>query len=196
MQNQDLEELLPLYVNNTLSGDQKEHVRREIETNESLRSEMIFLEAINDRVKSELIRSPGELGWRRLKKELLANNSWNVQEPTEQARHGARSWWKGLAVAASLAFVLQSTYVMYEHQKPPQDYRALSTGEYKGAIKVRFIPEVRESEIRRLLLEMNGEIVKGPSAMGLYDIRFDNHETATERLKAEEIVEYAEPAQR
>lgn len=53
-----------------------------------------------------------------------------------------------------------------------------------AAITVAFAPGAAEAEIRALLLELEAEIVAGPSALGLYRITVDDPEAALARLRA------------
>ncbi|HSH42210.1 MAG TPA: hypothetical protein VK973_08825, partial [Arenicellales bacterium] len=62
-----VDELLPWYVNGTLSGDELEKVRGYLSGNEDASRDAAMLQRVREAVKSRQFDSPGELGRRRLK---------------------------------------------------------------------------------------------------------------------------------
>ena len=95
-------------------------------------------------------------------------------------------------MAASVAFVLQSGYLVQSQFVTDEGYRTLSTAELKDSIQVQFKDNAREHQIRRLLIDLGGNIVKGPSAIGIYNIQFLSTSTALKTLEKIDFIEYLE----
>jgi hypothetical protein len=195
MEYEEIIELLPFYLNDKLKTEQKERVRQAVSESQSLQQELIFLQSINDSIKSENVRSPGDWGLMRLKRDILAEESKSGRIGLAKTEHNKQSWWKSVAIAASFAFVVQSGYLIQQHFIQPEDYRLLSTVELENTVKVQFMAEVSESDVRTMLINLHGNIVKGPSAMGIYHISFEDRQSAIASLKVSGLVKYAEATQ-
>ena len=63
-------------------------------------------------------------------------------------------------------------------------------------VRVVFAPTATEAELRRILLEVRGEVVGGPSPLGAYTIAVPGGEPlelVLEHLRADAHVRFAEP---
>lgn len=194
MVNENLTELLPLYLNDQLSASDTEVVRQALEEDDALQQELTFLQSIKDSIKKEDISSPADLGWMKLKRDIAAEQKGAEQIAMSAAESKKPGWWKTAAVAASIALVVQSGFLVQQYATQPEAYQLLSGEELRQALKVKFNAGVSESDIRALLLNLQGNIVKGPSAVGIYHIHFEDKQKAMTRLAASEVVEYAEEA--
>jgi len=196
MEHEKIIALLPPYLNDQLSVVQRDFIRHAVNENQSLQQELIFLQSIKDSIKSENIRPPGDWGWRRLRRDILAEESKPGHIDPAKTEHNKPSWWKGIAIAASIACVVQSGYMIQQDSAQSKSYHMLSTVELENTVKVQFMAGVSESDIRALLINLQGNIVKGPSAVGIYHIRFEDRQSAITSLEISGLVDYAESAQK
>lgn len=164
--------LLPWHANGTLTGEERRLVEAHLDQCPRCRRELAFLQRLREMIKSQAssCEEPGELGLRRLLRDL------DVRE-REVSRPGGFRWRPALAVAASLVIVIQGVLLLNLWQgSGPGDAGMRLAGEAavpvaRGVIvQIRFAPEARESEIRTLLQAVDGRIVDGPGAIGLYRI--------------------------
>ncbi len=195
MEYEKIIELLPLYLNDQLSVEQIKLVRRMVDDSQSLQEELIFLQSIKHSIKSENIKSPGEWGFMRLKHDILAEESRSEHITPSDVEKNKQGWWQKIAIAASFAFVIQSGYIIQKYSIQPERYHTLSAIELKNAVKVKFMAGVSESDIRTLLINLEGNIVKGPSAVGIYYIIFEDRQSAVVSLNTSGLFEYAELTQ-
>ncbi len=186
---EDIQQLLPFYVNGSLEGDEKALVEAALKENPSLQGEVAFLEKLRDEVKAQDgERSPGEFGLKRLQKSMAEDRLKNdpiaraeSKIPKEQNR-----LWKGVAAAACLMLLLQSAVIF---RSDPGDLTAAGgpamTRTAGHIIDVTFAPTAREENIRALLLGVEAVIVDGPSALGVYRLSVPKDpEAALEKLRA------------
>jgi len=177
------EELLPWYVNNTLSGDEREHVEQHLTSCTHCQQQVALLRAIQENIKQPLtMYTPGELGLRRLLRD--------VKKDSRKPRA-----WLPFALAASVAVVAIQTAVLVS-VLIPQEPHIVPLGAHSvsdmAQLQVRFVPSASEAEIRAALNEIDGIIVDGPGALGIYHVRLaavraDQSaliETVVQRLRA------------
>jgi len=162
--NKTIEDLLPYYVNGTLSDEETALIEKELADNQGLQQEIEFLQALRAQVKQqEFNTSPGELGLKRLQRSIAA-------EAKASSTHTASNTiWRMATVAACLMLVIQTVIVNFDTETP---YLAAGgktpTSPQGQIISVTFTPDVTEQAIRQLLLDTNAQIVDGPSAIGIY----------------------------
>ena len=162
------EELLPWYVNQTLSGEEIEQVEHHLETCDQCRTEVAALQQIRDEYKQQLeTQSPGSLGLARLKAEIKRDRR---EQQREVSPRPSFLWWRPMMAAAVLVIVIQS--VLLVKMERPEDAITPLSGRPAAEVvlQVRFNPQATESEIRKVLTAVDGEIVSGPGALGIYRI--------------------------
>ncbi len=159
-----IEELLPFYLNGTLDGDERAEVERALADDESLRFELEFLGAVRDDVKSrDPGQSPGEFGLARLQREI--EREGQVSKPGER-----RNLWRIAAAFAFALFAAQSIWIV-SSTGPDVELAGGNGGTVEGTtLIVGFSESATEAQIRMLLLDLELEIVGGPSALGLYSV--------------------------
>lgn len=174
--NREIEELLPAYVNGTVSEEQQRAIETYLADHPEARSEVEWLQALR-RGMRELPQenAPGELGWQRLRRSL-----------PDQGRSGTSrtaSWWKPAMAAAALIIVVQAA--LLAGLRPKEDgFQPLSGPRATGHIvQVQFQPTATEAQIRELLQRVDGRLVDGPSAIGLYRLRIGSDDTATQTVE-------------
>ncbi len=160
---QNIEELLPFYLNGTLDADERQLVEDALAQDEVLRDELSFLEAIRDDVRSrDTAASPGEFGLARLMRDI-------EREGAQTAPQRSNVWKIAASVAIAL-FAAQSLYVVTQ-SGPDFELAGGGSESLDGTILiVGFSETATEGDIRNLLLDLGLEIVGGPSAIGLYSI--------------------------
>lgn len=187
-------ELMPIYLNGRLGADQMRQVETAIEASDHLKQELAFLQLIETRIKSEHVPSPAAIGWARLKRDIAALESSSQNQAATSSHRSGTFLWKTAAIAASLVLVMESGLLIQQQSQPVDSYRPLSITELKNTVKVKFAADVSETQLRQLLAELQGRIVDGPSALGIYRLRFENPQSALAQLHASTLVEYAEVA--
>lgn len=200
----DLDLLLPWYVNGTLSAEERRQVEAYLERSSHARDEVGLLRALRQQVKDETVEnSPGELGLQRLKREIKQAE----QAPASGDRMAGRtitvaSFWRPLAVAACLAVVVQAgVMVGLGTGTIDPDTVGIASGEagYTAPVmQVTFAPDATEEDIREVLQTAGASIAEGPTALGIYKLRLvDAENTSLEQalttLRASgDVVTYAE----
>jgi len=172
---EDLDLLLPWYVNGTLSAEERRQVETYLERSSHARDEVELLRALRQQVKDEKVEnSPGDLGLQRLKRDIQ-----QAEEPPQSGsdRIAGRvrtvaSFWRPLAVAACLAVVIQAAVMI------GMNAGVISTGGEVGiagksasVLQVTFAPDATEQEIREALQAAGASIADGPTALGIYNLR-------------------------
>jgi anti-sigma factor RsiW len=152
--------LLPWYVNNTLSGDERHEVEAHLAGCERCRDELAWLRAVQGSARAAQGSGAGELGLQRLLRNVRA------QKP-------ARRWWRpALATAAVLVIVLQSAAILQLRHPNPAVLTPLGAAAPAGAVlQVRFRDDAREGQVRALLNDLGATVIGGPGALGVYRIR-------------------------
>ena len=174
MTKQDIEELLPFYVNGTLSESENRRVEELLATHEDLRAEVETLRAIRAEMKANDPQSPGEFGLARLMRDIKSE----AQPPRPD-----RTWIWQVAAAVAIALFVGQNILTFGTSDPGIE---LAGDGGSHIITVGFAPEATEASIRGLLLELDLEITAGPSALGLYELSTlgdDDPATLVERLE-------------
>lgn len=170
--NEDINHLLPFYVNGTLSEEEERTVEKQAEHDGSLKDEIEFLKSLRSDMKAmPEDRSPGEWGLKRLQKaieiEEASVSKIRGQENNVVSAHRFVSW-RNAAIAASLVVVLQSGLTLRDWNS--NDDLVAAGGPSAATISVTFVADATEADIRTLLLDLNLTIVDGPSALGIYHL--------------------------
>lgn len=169
-----IEELLPFYVNGSLSERERAEIEAALAENNDLRKEYEYLKALRAEVKAqgeESDNSPGELGLKRLQKSVAAEKRNNdpIARAESKIPREQSGWWRAVAIAACLMLMIQSGFVWFNRSadltaaQGPMDLMA-----DERVVAVTFTPGATEQDIRDLLLEADARIVAGPSAIGVY----------------------------
>lgn len=164
LDNNNIESLLPFYVNGSLKGDELALVEQELANNQALEQEVVFLQNLRQSLKDqELDSSPGEFGLKRLQKSV-SNASVSEQKPPT-----SKNIWRFAAVAACLMLVIQTVVVNLESESTYTAAGGKTASVAEGyVVSVTFTPNISELALRQLLIENNVAIIDGPSALGVY----------------------------
>jgi len=163
------DELLPWFVNGTLSGEELARVEKHLRECKQCDQEIQFFQQVRREVREQEVPSPGELGLNRFLKQIRPEKTVPIPKPRIHI-----AWWRNpLAVAASLVIVIQFA-LLVSTWTPNQTYTPLSGPKPEGVIlQIKFSATATETQIRQGLRSVNAVIVDGPSALGIYKIRLD-----------------------
>ncbi|MCW5623418.1 MAG: hypothetical protein KIT73_01710 [Burkholderiales bacterium] len=164
--------LLPWFVNGTLDEAGRHTVEAGLEASATLRAERDWLVALRRDVQAETIAAPDDAGLAQLMQRIDGERPANVVSLPVAKR--ARWFAPVLALAASLVLG-QAIVIGVLLGERDEGFRPLSgpTATAGDRIQIRFQPEATEAQIRTLLLDIDGDIVAGPGALGLYTIRVE-----------------------
>ncbi|MCK0171785.1 hypothetical protein MWU53_12010 [Aliiroseovarius sp. S1123] len=159
---QNILELLPFWVNGTLSPEERDMVEAALEQDPTLRQEAEMLALIRATVKEQPeMQSPGELGLARLRR-VIEDNPQTVLDGRSRARRYILSFSSGLAAALALLAVLGN------FRASEDVYELASSSDDAANIVVMFRPDVTQASMSALLQMHDLVIVDGPSAIGLF----------------------------
>ena len=161
------EELLPWYVNNTLSPEQRLDVERHLEECSHCQKEFTLLQHLSRQIRATPISPPGELGLRRLLHQVRQEKEERKQTPLIQAL----GWRPMIAFAAAVIIVVQAGLLMWTPTKPEPITPLSGPTQLGVTLQVTFAPSTTEAEIRESLQAIGGNFISGPSALGVYRIR-------------------------
>ena len=184
----ELEKLLPWYVNGTLQGEEKNAVEAFVEHDEGAQSQVEFLRKIRKTVKQDASGSPGVFGLQRLNS-LISDQSKSKQDQAPQSSVVSSSRWKIAAAVAGFVVMIQAG-LLFNTWDAPQ-YTPLSVDSDTQLLQVIFNENATERDIRSLLQSVGATISSGPGALGIYRLELDlqqneaDIDTLLERLLAE-----------
>ncbi len=170
------EKILPWYVNNTLTDEERRKVEEHLKGCERCRSEVEYLKALRSQVKTTSdVTFYGKLGLKRLLRDIK-------KEAHPPGRFGFPRWQPALAIAASLIIMLQSV-ILYNYWQQSDAITTLSGPVQEGVVlQVSFASDASEAQIRKVLHSVEGSIIDGPSAIGIYRVRLDLPTEKKERI--------------
>lgn len=182
------DEALVGYVRGRLPEAEAARIDRLAAENPTVAAEIALTRGLAADVDTEAERQgPGALGWARIAQAL------DKTEAPVRRRH----WpiWQ-MAAAAVAAVVVWQFAAVPLLPGPEPGYSPVSEGSGAGfEVVVAFAPKATEAEVRALLRAVDGEMVGGPSAVGLWRVGFADaaaRDAALTRLMDEPIVESAQ----
>ncbi len=169
------EELLPWFVNETLSTEERHSVEQHLDTCPQCQQEIELLQKMRTHVKEIHTESPGEFGLNR-----LLSTVRNDRTASEAPQQTSSQWWKtAFAIAASLIIFIQAGLLIdtWYISKPMVP---LSGPQENGIVlQVSFTPTTTEAQIREVITAVHGRFIDGPSSLGIYRIRLDDTENSS-----------------
>lgn len=192
-------ELAPWYVNGSLSAADRSWVDNYLAEHPEARAELAWFQSLQTRIKEAIPEVPATIGLNRAMARVRAD------QPTLAARFGAFVASLSMKPAMSMALaavVLVQGGVIVNMMKSAQDeateMRALRAQavEEGPLVKVNFAPDAKESDIRMLLVSVQGTLAGGPGQLGDYYVRVPagKEAAAAAKLKGMAIVQAVELA--
>ncbi|MEZ5701474.1 MAG: hypothetical protein R3E42_05130 [Burkholderiaceae bacterium] len=162
-----LEEDLPWLVNGTMPLAECKALTDALEAQPGLRAEREFFERLRVAVRDEPIDSPGEMGWRRLRRQIEA-------EPVTSRPAANQAWWRPVAMVATVLLAVQTLWVWAPWQTgggyAPLGQTTQETAVDGVLLQVRPHAQASLGEWQALLMRINAEVVSGPGAAGIYRV--------------------------
>ncbi len=167
LERKTFEELLPFYVNGTLSADDIKFMRNYLISYPELQAQVKFSEALRSAVKDEATQYASDAGWDKLLKKYQAFH----QKPTLSQRLKILSHNWGLTPAFGLAFslLIAQSAIMFELGlfAPSSAYRELSTqAAIVPHLKITINPATDYAQLVDLFRKNGCRVVSGPSETG------------------------------
>lgn len=187
-QRDDLALLLPFHANGTLTEPERAEVQAWLDTDDQARAEAADLAAMRADMQAEEFRSPGEFGLARLLRDVDREQTAPIAAPAR------RPWlWQAVAAVALAGLIGQA--LLPAATTPEAGFEMAGAGGEVTfpTLTVAFAPDATESALRDLLLAQGAEIVAGPSALGLYQVRADDLAAVQAALAASALVASVEP---
>jgi anti-sigma factor RsiW len=171
-------ELLPWYVNETLSADERAMVERHVASCAACGREFQTLSQIGAAVTALAPDAPDPAV--SLARTFASIDRIERREP----RARVAAWWRAVwtpsvpvarvALAVQLAIILVLGALVLPPPARESSFTTLSGSPAASAgarLTVVFVPNATEDAIRQALLDVDGAIVSGPSAAGVYVVR-------------------------
>ena len=161
------EELLPFYVNGTLSFEDKQFMQDYLIKFPELQAEVKFTEALRSAVKNEATQQVSEIGWG----ELLKKYQEFHKKPTlnELLKNVCVKWGFSPAFAVVLGLLIAQSAAMLQFGLLTSSpaYRGLSTQtEVAPHLKITINPKTDYAQLVDLLRKNGCRVVSGPSETG------------------------------
>jgi hypothetical protein len=190
-----LKDLIPLYVKGLLNEAQSKEIEEAMDECPFLREETESWKAVGcayQRIEDSLPQPSGRLY------QKIAERIEGAKKP------GLLNWLFGspavsLALVTAQFFLILSLgfYIVQERHEYKTMSAPSTTTEDAIVINIIFQEQATESEIRVLLLKINGRIIAGPTRSGLYSIGLKSKpeaDSALEALRNSAVVQMAEKA--
>jgi anti-sigma-K factor RskA len=127
-------------------------------------------------------RSSSELGWARLSRAIDAES----RKPSSFVPKQFSRWQVAAVAAVAVAVWSVAAGPLLQRGAAPDD-GYVTAGEhsaYAHSAQATFVPTAQESAIREALRSVDAEIVKGPSALGVYVLAFKDAEALGSGVEA------------
>ena len=199
MSNERFAELLPWYVNGSIQAADRAWVDSYLSEHPDARAELAWYRSLQKRIQETVPAVPATIGLSK------AMNLIRGDRPTLAERISA--FFGGFAMRPAVTFALLGvivvqggvmTNLMSKASDDEVAMRAMraQTVEEGPLVKVNFAPDAKESDIRLLLVSVQGTLTGGPGQLGDYYVRVPagKEEQAVAKLKGKPIVQAVELA--
>jgi anti-sigma factor RsiW len=199
MSNERFAELLPWYVNGSIEAADRAWVDSYLSEHPDARAELAWYRSLQKRIQETVPAVPATIGLSK------AMNLIRGDRPTVAERISA--FFGAFAMRPAVTFALLGVIVVQGGvmtnliSKASDDEVAMramraQTVEEGPLVKVNFAPDAKESDIRLLLVSVQGTLTGGPGQLGDYYVRVPagKEEQAVAKLKGKPIVQAVELA--
>jgi len=199
MSNERFAELLPWYVNGSIGAADRAWVDSYLTDHPDARAELAWYQSLQKRIQETVPAVPSTIGLAK------AMNLIRGDRPTLAERISAFFGDFALRPAVTFALlgivIVQGGVVANLMGRSNDDEIAMramhaQTVEEGPLVKVNFAPDARESDIRLLLVSVQGTLAGGPGQLGDYYVRVPagKEEQAVTKLRGKAIVQAVELA--
>lgn len=157
------DDLLAFYVNGTLTDNEQREVEAHIATCERCQQELVLLRTMRDVSRQQSSEFPREFAWQRLKRDLKRESVSSTPK--------SKTWWQpAVGIAAAVIIAVQAVTIINLNDEV--DTYTQAGYQHGGVVvQIKINPQATEAQLRELLLDIDAEIVAGPSANGLYRVK-------------------------
>lgn len=172
------------YVHGRISDEEKREIDAAIKDDASLAEELAYYKGLANAADEPAQASDHEFGWAKLSKSIDADISGTP--PLPAAANDNFNFWKVATLALGLVVAAQATFLISPLEpttiEDPIYVPVAETTEFD--LQVIFADTATSASMSELLSSLDAEIVAGPSALGLYDIRFPTKPSMDSGLEA------------
>lgn len=185
----ELAELLPWLANGTLTGEERAAVLDLVSRSPEAAQQLRLWQAVQSEARREAAPSGADMGWRQLEKIVRQ----------ETARAQPVRYWRMAAAAAAITIIGFQSLILWRIEE--RDSGLVQLGAPTAAVtadewlvQVRFTEAATVGQVTELLAAVDGRIVNGPSALGVYEIavtrgvRFADSSVLLEWLRTQPVV--------
>jgi hypothetical protein len=196
MSTDKFEELLPWYVNGTLSAEDRAWVERHLDENPEARAELEWFQSLQSKMMENAPAVPVTIGLSKVMHLIQGDR------PTWKERINAFlgldnfALRPALVVAGFAIIAVQAGFIFNLVNSAEDDadqIRALRATKVEEGpmLRVNFAPDAKEADIRHLLISVEGRIAGGPGQLGDYFIAVPagKENAAADALKGHPIVQ-------
>ncbi len=188
----NMRELLPFYVNGSLTAEERARVERGLNEDSRLREEAVALNRLRSAMQAqEAERSPGAFGRARLMRDIDRMADRHLVDSVRGNPERRRTSPFPSVLAAAVVAGVFALGVGWFSQTDTAPYQLASGGDVVAVqgpvLTVAFRPDATEAQIAALLRELRLGIVAGPTSIGLYRVEAGASADLTElaaRLRA------------
>ena len=180
LSDQALSELLLDYVQGIASQEAVEAIDARLPVGPKIAEEIAYYKGLKTAVSPLKQSSPvDELGWQRLSNAIEA-------ERKPVAANDNIQFWKYAAAALAVVAALQTAFLVQSPGTPEEQVFVTASAEDKAAfgLTVIFQPDTTANDLTEVLKAVEGEIIAGPSALGLYTVAFETEASRDSALEA------------
>lgn len=169
---QHLRANLPWYVNGTLDAEQTSEIERALPTSPQLRAEADWLKSLQHEMQKEEVQVADDVGLDRFNALIKSEEKGSVISMPSRWQQ----WQRPLMAVAATVMVVQMGVIGTLLKNQPDQLTTLSGTSVPVAsgamlLQVVFSETATAADIRQSLNQINGEIVAGPGAMGVYTVQ-------------------------
>ena len=192
--NERFQELLPWYVNGSISAEDRSFVESHLAEHPEARSELAWYQSLSARIQDNAPAVPATIGLARAMTLIRGDRPTLAERLTAFfGSFGARpvTAFAGLAIiAVQGAFILNLMNTARDDQTEIRALKA-TTSDESPMLKLNFSPDAKESEIRHLLMSFQGRLAGGPGQLGDYFVVVPAGKEAAlaEQIKGNPIVQ-------
>lgn len=163
--------LLPWYVNGTLPEDDRRRIERLIQQSPEMRAEVHWLQSVRQHMRDAVPSHAGDAGLTRLRALIQAEQSGAVTPLSARKARPWLNWPLPMALAATFVFSVVVTFYLPSREGTLEPLSGQSATASTVIVQVTFKASAPEGEIHQLISSVQGEIVSGPGALGVYSLR-------------------------
>ena len=159
----EIEELLPFYVNGTLSKPERDLVEEALADDDRLEADKAWVSALRNEVRADSeIRSPGAFGLARLMRDV---EKVSPAVAATRSRPSPVLWGALAASVVAVAFVLSGILGV-----DAPGYEQASGAPVGESVGVIFNSDVDAGTLSAAVYDLGLVVVDGPSALGVYQV--------------------------